>query len=67
MANISFLQLEAGDPIILIDARHESGNLKTYISTGNDYDVVTAETLGEIESDDPVTEIEAMENCRVDT
>ena len=67
MANISFLQLEAGDPIILIDARHESGNLKSYISTGNDYETVTAETLGELESDDPVLEIVAIDNCRVDT
>lgn len=67
MANIDFLQLEAGQPIILIDARHQSGNLKSYISTGNDYETVTAETLGELEADDPVTEIIAIDNCRVDT
>jgi hypothetical protein len=67
MANISFLQLEEGQPIILIDARHQSGNLKSYISTGNDYDVVTPETLGELESDDPVLEIVAIDNCLVDT
>jgi hypothetical protein len=67
MANISFLQLEEGQPIILIDARHQSGNLKTYISTGNDYETVTAETLGELESDDPVVEIVAINNCLVDT
>ena len=67
MANESFKQLEDGQGIQIVAVQHESGSVKTYVSTGNEYEGLTPDDLGAGEADDPVQTVLSVECAYVDS